>query len=114
AELQIVRNSVGIAAKMRPGLERAHTAGRQRARGCVIEKDRLAGGGPRKLLSAQRLDVVAHCSTGRIASGPGMDTRTVRGSSASRSASPSRLKPRTAAPIARPGNTDVHGACRSW
>ena len=37
--------------------------------------------------------------------------RMARGSSASRSASPSRLKPSTAAPIARPGTTDVHGAC---
>ena len=36
-----------------------------------------------------------------------------RGSSASRSASPSRLKPSTAAPIASPGATDVHGALRS-
>src|SRR5690606_38006617 len=34
-----------------------------------------------------------------------------RGSSASRSPSPRRLKPRTTRKIAPPGKTDIHGAC---
>src|SRR5215218_6253838 len=83
----------------------------------VIEEDLLTPGGPRKLAGAKRADINGQGSTsvvGTPVAAGGAATSMRRGSSASRSASPSRLKPSTAAPIASPGNTDVHGACRSW
>src|SRR5262249_22003471 len=113
AELEIVRNALRVRAQGGPPLERANAPRRQRTGRRMIEKDRLASGGPGELLLAQRLNVEAHGCAGTLASAPGIETRTVRGSSASRNASPSRLNPSTAAPIASPGNTDVHGACRS-
>src|SRR6185437_6205288 len=114
AELQIVRDALRVGAEPRPLVERADRTPRQRTGRGVVEEDRLAGGGPREFGGAERVDIVGH---GRAISGSpaprGTPARCDRGSRASRSASPSRLKPSTAAPIANPGKTEVHGAWRS-
>src|SRR6185436_7904650 len=86
---------------------------RERSGRRVIEEDLVAGNGPRVLARAKLMNLVTHGSTsgvGTPASGAAASMR--RGSRASRSASPRRLKPSTAAPIARPGKTDVQGALR--
>src|SRR6185503_11481002 len=115
AELELLRNALRVRAQSRPLVGRGDCARRKRTSRRVVQVDRFARVRPGEFGAAQRLDVVAH---GREMSGKpaprGMAARTARGSIASRSASPSRLNPSTAAPIASPGNTDVHGACRSW
>src|SRR6185437_9915156 len=114
-ELPFVGDALRICPQASPFGKRLDRTPWQRPGGRVVEIDGLARLGPCELVPPHCLDVVAH---GRAISGSpaprGTPARTDRGSSASRNASPSKLNPNTAAPIASPGKTDVHGACRSW
>src|ERR1041385_7836358 len=98
--------------------DRSYGPTRERTGRGGIEMDGFAGGCPGKFFATQPLDVDAHSGqAGPAMSGNpaprGTRSRIARGSNASRSASPRRLNPRTAAPIASPGASEVQGAVRS-
>src|SRR5712691_5617566 len=76
--------------------------------GGVIEIGRI--GGPRELRRAERLERLAQGAhvRGVIRDFPHATRPSARTSSASRSPSPSRLRPSTARPIATPGAIETH------